>query len=90
MEQLAVLGDQHEDQRDVETAQKPAASGVIVPSKSWPIAAPITPPPSVCMKPCTDDAVPATWPSGSMAIELKFDPIQPNCSIAAANSGTKT
>ena len=42
------------------------------------------------MKPRIDDAVPATWPSGSMAIELKFEPIQPNCSIAAANSGTKT
>ena len=44
------------------------------------------PPPIVCMKPWTDEAVPATWPSGSMAIELKFEPIQPNCNIAAANS----
>ena len=42
------------------------------------------------MNPWTDDAVPARWPNGSIAIELKFDPIQPNCSMAAANSGTKT
>ncbi len=40
------------DQRD---AAKPAASGVVVPSKDWPIAAPMRPPPSVCIKPCTDD-----------------------------------
>src|SRR5690348_2702514 len=44
--------------------------------------APISAPPTVLMKPSTEEAVPATWPSGSMASELKFEPIQPKLNIA--------
>src|SRR5688572_23553596 len=47
------------------------------------------PPPSVWMKPWTADADPAMWPSGSIEIELKLDPIQPNWNIAAAKRTMK-
>ena len=46
--------------------------------------APMRPPPAVCTNPCTDDAEPATCPSGSIAIALKLDPIQPNWNMAKA------
>ncbi|MOA67939.1 hypothetical protein D3C78_1953240 [compost metagenome] len=59
------------------------ASGVAVPSNAWPMKAPMTPPPMVWVKPSTEEAVPATWPSGSIAIALKFDAIRPNWNIAA-------
>ena len=73
----------------METAKKPATMGSAVPSKDWPMAAPISEPPTVPMKPMTDDAVPATWPSGSIASELKFEPIQPNWNMASAKNTMK-
>jgi hypothetical protein len=45
------------------------------------MAAPTSPPPTVCAKPSVEDAVPATAPSGSMAIELKFAPTKPKSGI---------
>ena len=42
------------------------------------------------MKPRIDEAVPASWPSGSMASALKFAPIQPNGSIALAKKVTNS
>ena len=35
-------------------------------------------------KPCTEEAVPATWPSGSMASEPKFDATSPKQNITPA------
>ena len=37
------------------------------------------------MKPCTEEAEPAMWPSGSIDTVLKFEPIQPNWNIAREN-----
>ena len=51
--------------------------------------APIDAPPTVLMKPITEEAVPARWPSGSMASELKFEPIQPNWNMTSAKKVMK-
>src|SRR4051794_9487437 len=42
------------------------------------------------MKPITEEAVPARWPSGSMASELKLEPIQPNWNMTSAKKMMKT
>src|SRR5690606_22087827 len=47
---------------------------------------PMTPPPNVCVKPSTDEAVPATCPSGSIASALKFEPSHPKASMSSVNS----
>jgi hypothetical protein len=68
---------------------KPRVRGTVVPSNSWPIQKPNSAPPMVVMKPCTEAAVPARWPSGSMAIEPKFDITRPKQNIIPACSSEK-
>ena len=41
------------------------------------------------MKPSTEEAVPATWPSGSIASALKFVPMKPNRQKFSVMIGTK-
>ena len=59
-----------------------SALGVSVPLNCWPMKVPMIAPPTVCMKPNTAAAVPATAPSGSIDSEFMFELAQAktNCS----------
>ena len=55
----------------------PRASGATDPLNCWPIRKPSVEPAVVEMKPWAEDAVPAIWPIGSIAIAPKLPAIRP-------------
>ena len=66
------------------TTNMPIATGAVVPSNCWPMTSPTSAPPTVEIVPCTEAAVPAMWPTGSIAIALKFDAASANSPIDSA------
>ena len=52
---------------------QPAASGTVVPLNCLPMYAPTSAPLNVEMNPCSDAAIQAIEPIGSMAMAPKFD-----------------
>ena len=57
--------------------KKPSATGKTVPSNCCPIKAPSDAARTVRTNVWNDDAAPATWPKGVIAIDEKFEPINP-------------
>ena len=65
------------------------ASGRVAPLNRRPISAPTTAPPKVLMKPCNEAPMPATEPTGSIAMAPKFDAVRPMQARVADCSSTK-
>ncbi len=83
-EELAALCDQHADKRDDGDREKADSKGRDAVIEGLADEGAVMPPPIVCVKPRTEEAVPATWPSGSIAMALKLAAISPNWNMVAA------
>ena len=62
----------------------PVASGSVLPLNSLPITAPTIAAAPVEMQPWSDAPMPATAPTGSIAMAPKFDTDKPTVAIVAA------
>ena len=69
--------------------KKPSATGKTVPLNCCPINAPRDAARAVRTKVWNDDAAPATWPKGVIAIDEKFEPINPIIAILPVSSTMK-